>query len=270
VSLLLHGRAIARAAAGELPAADEAKLREHLRKCARCRARYDELSRTARAVGDGAAAAARERERLFAALDAPKVAARGARRWVWASGLALAPVAAVIVWFARPTPAPVAPADQVTMRGGAEPAAPPPATLVMYATRRLGPASHGPIRMVGELPGSGEARLSLGDYLQLGVRGLKEPMHVRVVGLEQDGRTHEYAGDTLLMPSAATVTLGGSVELARAHAPGRLRVVAIFSEKKVDDEAVRAAIGRFDPRRVERGGPSGDAAVVTGLLVIER
>jgi hypothetical protein len=189
---------------------------------------------------------------------------------VWVSGLALAPVAAVILWIARPAPAPVAPADEVTMRGGAEQAAPPPATLVMYATRRLGPASHGPIRMVGELPGSGEARLSLGDYMQLGVRGLKEPMHVRVVGLDQDGRTHEYAGDTLLMPSAATVTLGGSVELARAHAPGRLRLIAIFSEKKVDDEAVRAAIGRFDPRRVDRGGPSGDAAVVTGLLVIER
>jgi hypothetical protein len=275
--LLLHRRAIARAALGELPVGDEEKLRAHLRGCAPCRDHYDALAGAAGAVSGGAAAAARERARLFAAVDAPRAAGgaaprSGRRGWAWA-GMVLAPAAALVLWLARPAPE-SAPAGEVTMRGGGASearVAPAPATLVMYATRKTGPTSHGPVRLVGELPGSGEARVSLGDYLQLGVRGLRAPAHVRVVGLDETGTVHDYVPDTALAPTGAPLTLGGSVELARDHAPGRLRLVALFSEQKVDEAAVRAALARLDPRRVDRGATTeSDATVVTGLLVIER
>jgi hypothetical protein len=124
------------------------------------------------------------------------------------------------------------------------------------------------VRLVAELPGSGEGRVSLGDYLQLGVRGLRAPAHVRVVGVDEAGDLHELVRDAALAAGAGPSTLGASLDLARGYAPGRLRLVALFAKDAVDDQAVRAALARLDPRRTERGGqPS--PSLVTGLLVIE-
>ena len=71
MSLLVHRRTIERAVLGDLAAPAEARLRAHLDGCARCRAHYDRLARTAEALGGGRAAAGRARDRLFAALDGP-------------------------------------------------------------------------------------------------------------------------------------------------------------------------------------------------------
>jgi hypothetical protein len=282
MSLFIHKRAIERAVLGELAPRDEARLRAHLAACARCRRHYDGLARTIDALGGGRAETARARERLFAALGTTGTAAPAVRASMfrgWRVSLTLVPAAIVaVLWITRASPErPSAP--EVTLRGSAAPAtASPPATVVLYASRKVDKTSTAggkrdrlPVRLVGELPGSGEARLSINDYLQLGLRGLRTPTHVRVAGLDERGRIHDYVGDTAVVPGAGPLTLGGSVELTREHEPGRLRLLALFSERAIDDEAVRAALARLSAPRGDRG-PTGDAgmSLVTGVVVLER
>jgi hypothetical protein len=280
MSVLLHRREIARAVLGELDAASEERLRAHLRGCDACRAHYDRLAGAASAVSGGAGAAARERARLFAALDAPAgaaaadpaarpAAAPGKRGRAWlTAGLVLAPVAALVLWFTVGSSG-LEGGDAVTMRGGkATETRGFPAMLVVYASQKLGPNSHGPLRMAGELPGSGEVRVSLGDYMQLGVRGVRTAAHVRIVGVDGNGTLHDYVRDTPVTPSDGAVPLGSSVDLGRDHAAGPLRVLALFSNAKVDEQAVRDAVARLQPGRAD---PAADAyaGVVSGLVVIE-
>src|SRR5262245_46316132 len=128
MSVLLNRREIARAVLGELDPARDERLRAHLRGCEACRAHYDRLARAAAVLSGGASASARERARLFAALDAPVSAAAApaapapvGRRRTWLTvGLVLAPVAALVLWFARPDRGGD---DGVTLRGGTAPEA---------------------------------------------------------------------------------------------------------------------------------------------------
>jgi hypothetical protein len=271
VSLLVHKRAIEREVLGELAPRDETRLRAHLRGCLRCRAHYDGLARTAEALG-GRAAAARARDRLFAALDgpAPATPAEPARapfvrqRRVWLGTLlALVPATAlVLLWLSRSR-------DEITWRGSSATEAPPPATVVLYARSKESKLGQPSIRVAGELPGSGEARVSMGDYLLFGLRGLRAPTHVRVSAVDEHGRVHDYVADTAVAPGPGPLTLGRSIDVSRAHAPGRLRLVALFSDKMIDDAAVRAAVARLDAPRTDRG-PADEAGtrLVTGLVVI--
>ncbi|MEA2700651.1 MAG: hypothetical protein QOI66_4922 [Myxococcales bacterium] len=188
MSLLFHRRDIARAVAGELPPAREKNLRGHLRGCATCRAYYDRLSAVADALNPGPGAA-RAQARLAAALDdsasAPAGTTEGAtapanahrpasRRRLWAAAFVLAPAAIVVLWAVRANrpPAPGGAPDEITLRGETDtspasdassaPAAAAPSILV-YASRRTGPTTHGPVRLVSALPGSGEGRVSSAD-----------------------------------------------------------------------------------------------------------
>jgi hypothetical protein len=266
VSLLLRKRSIERAVLGELPRDAETELRRHMAACAACRAHYDGLALAKETLDGGAAARAREQARLFAALDAGASAAapaRRERRRLLTVAFVLAPAAAVVLWLARP-PLPREASEDVAERGGGVDERPAAATLVVYASRKTGPTTHGPVRLVGELPGSGEARVSLSDYLQLGVRGLRAPAHVRVVGVDESGGVRDYVRDAAAPAGERASTLGGSVELARGHAAGRLRLVALFGKDAVDDRAVREAVARL----AAPNAPAPDG-VVTGLLVIE-
>lgn len=275
MSLLLHRRAIERAVLGELTPREDARLRSHLARCGRCREHYDGLARTAEALGGGRAAAAQARTRLFAALaldDARPDTGRDANpghdaartrtgRRVWlGAAVALVPVAAVVMlWVSRD-------GDEVTLRGGETRETPPPATVVLYARSKVSQTS---IRVAGELPGSGEARVSRGDYLLFGLRGLRTRTHVRISAVDQQGRLHDYVGDTAVGPAPGPLTLGRSIDVARAHEPGRLRMVVLFSDKEIDDAAVRAAVARLGAPRTDRGpaDPTG-TTLVTGLVVI--
>jgi len=263
VSLLLHQREIERAVLGELAPAAEARLFAHLRGCAACRTRYDDLSTVKSFVDGSQVAPARARARLVAALDGPGDGGEQPeqirrRRWLPAL-FVLAPAAAILLWIAKPAAPPIGAGDDVTLRGGGDPVSSAAApTLVIYASRKTGTTGHGPVRLVAELPGSGEARVSIADYLQLGVRGLRAPAHVRVVGLDERGTVHDYLPDTVAQPAARTATVGRSVDLARDHVPGRVKVVALFSNAPADDGAIRDAVAG-------RGG----AGIVTGVLVLE-
>jgi hypothetical protein len=260
VSLLVHARDIERAVMGELAPVAEARLFTHLRWCTRCQARYDQLAGVKAAFDGGKAAGARTRARLVAALDdAGAARARPHRRRWFPALLVLAPAAAILVWIAKPAAPPPSAVEEMTMRGGSDPTAAAPApALVIYASRKTGPASHGPVRLVAELPGSGEARVSRDDYLQLGVRGLRAATHVRVVGVDARGAVREVLADTLATPAAGSSAVGRSVELGRGQPAETLPIVALFSVEPIDDRAVNDAIAG-------RGG----AGVITGALVIE-
>ena len=112
MSLLVHKRAIERAVLGELAPRDETRLRAHLRGCPRCQAHYNGLARTAEALGGGRAAAARARDRVFAALDGPAPVAtpagparapfvRQRRVWLGASLTLVPATALVLLWLSR-------------------------------------------------------------------------------------------------------------------------------------------------------------------------
>src|SRR5262249_53777043 len=148
-------------------------------------------------------------------------APRRARRWLPVA-LALAPAAATLVWIVRPTPPrpPREAVPEVTMRGGAAEGTPAPAGLLVYASRKQGAAGHGPVRLAAALPASGEGRLSLADYVQFSVRGLRAPSFVTVVGVDDGGQVHVYvprpgSAPARAAPREAPSSLGPSVDLSR-------------------------------------------------------
>jgi hypothetical protein len=312
MSLLFHRRAIARAVSGELEEADERRLRAHLRGCQACRAYYDDLALAAEAFAaaapaarDAAApdhranlAAAREQARLMAALptgSSPTTAEARARltglsRPAWAATL-LVP-AALAVWFLlRPAPrsaeipegdpgsAEVADAPGVAWRGSRVPGddLAPTAGLLIYAGRPSdgGTSAGAHVRLVADLPGSGEGRVSAGDFVQFVLRGLQTCAYVMVLGVGDAGDVHVYvprAGTPAARyePSAAGRSLGPSVNLGAAgHRPGRLRLYALLSPTPLDEARARAAAARLD--RSRPGAPPLDLPVpqVSGVLALE-
>jgi hypothetical protein len=88
---------------------------------------------------------------------------------------------------------------------------------------------------------------------------------VRVVGVDAAGAVHDYVRDAAAPAGEKASPLGGSVELARGHAPGPLRLVALFSRDAIEEKATQDAIGRLTAKQ---GAPPPEG-VVTGLVVIE-
>jgi hypothetical protein len=130
------------------------------------------------------------------------------------------------------------------------------------------------VRLVADLPGSGEGRVSTADYVQLGVRGLRAPAYVRVVGVDASGAVHPYvprAGGAAprLAPGPGVQALGASFELGRDQRPGRLRVVAFFSPAALDEAAARAAAGRLSATAPDVVARDLHAEIVSGVIVVE-
>jgi len=278
VSLFFHRRAIVRAVAGELSADAEASLRAHLRTCTACRDYYDQLARVTEVLATAAGRAdTRADDRARARLLVGLAAATGPRdrvaprRWTWAAA-GLVPAAALAVLFLRSAPHPE-PAPYQAMRGGAETADGSAPALLIFASRKDTGTGHGPVRLVAEMPASGEARVSLDDYVQFSVRGLRAPAFVTVVGVDDAGEVHTYVPRAGIppphpAPSSAAISLGASIDLARGHRPGRLRIYGLLSAEPLAPERVRAAAAQVD--RTRPGAPPLDLAVpqVSGLLTI--
>jgi hypothetical protein len=227
MSLWLFRGAIARAVAGELSPGREARLRRHLSTCEACRQHYDAASLVA-------GGAARERARLLHALGLPTKAGAGsaqqpakegprhaatARRWA----LALVPALAVVVLLARRSP----PVDEVTERGRAEtPAAEEArASLVLrFYARRPGAA----VRLVGEMPGSGELRVGRDEQVQLAYVGLRAPRTLVLVARDQSGRATQLPSGALAPSSEprlvgtpfSPAALGAQLQLTATVARG--------------------------------------------------
>jgi pimeloyl-ACP methyl ester carboxylesterase len=135
------------------------------------------------------------------------------------------------------------------------------------------PGAH--VRLVADLPGSGEGRVSTGDFVQFVLRGLQTHAYVMVLGVDDAGGVHVYvpragAAAARYEPSAAAISLGASINLAAAgRRPGRVRLYALLSPAPLDEARVRAAASRLD--RSRPGAPPLDLPVpqVTGVLAIE-
>jgi hypothetical protein len=239
MSLLLHKREIERAISGELDGSQELALRAHVAACDACRSYYDSLSLAARALGKAEATqteVARERARLEAALTHGIPMPSGA---TMLSGLrARWPIAIAIPAFAALAIALVIPRlrsghrAQVTWRGGDEKAT--AASLSLYAKRK----GSGELRLVAELPGSGEAKVSLQDYIQFRIRTMPAQAHLTILGIDSAGEIHRYfASDE----GGVSPSVGTSVDLGVGHRPGPLRVYAILSPKPLEWAAVERA-----------------------------
>lgn len=231
------------------------------------------------------------------------------RRPVWIAAL-LVPAAAALWMVVRPArqpgPSGASPdASAVVWRGGppAEEAG-PPAALLVFASRKdaragrdgrdkvdergdtrggkrgappapsakeIAPAMH--VRLVADLPASGEGRVSQGDFVQFVLRGLQTKAFVTVIGIDDAGELHTYvprAGSEAAghEPSASSIPLGSSIDLGAGHRPGRLRLYALLPPAPLDAARIRAAAGRLD--LTQPGAPPLDLPIpqVAGVLTI--
>jgi len=239
-----------------------------------------------------------------AAAGAPPPRTARARRPVWAAAL-LVPAAAALWLVVRPVSAPppsVRPdggVASVAWRGSPSgDDAAPSATLLVFASRKVGggPGDGGParsrartsatskspsidaapvphVRLVADLPASGEGRVSRDDFVQFVLRGLQAKAFVTVIGIDDAGEVHTYvppAGGAVSghEPSASSISLGSSVDLGAGHRTGRLRLYALMPAAPLDPARIRAAAARIDLTRP--GAPPLDLPVpqVAGVLTI--
>ncbi|MCA2982083.1 MAG: zf-HC2 domain-containing protein [Myxococcaceae bacterium] len=202
MTLLLHRRAIEAAVAGRLDARAERRLRAHLSTCEACRAHYDATVLAARTLTGRETGTAleleRERARLLERLDGLATPAPGPRRAGWLL-LPAAMAALLAVLAALPSPE-----RQVTERGSGD-EAPPPFSVSLYARAKSGAT---PVRLAAQLPESGEATVSAGDWVQA-----KAPPGVAVVVV--------LAGQPprALSPGASEALPPGVARLFAARAP---------------------------------------------------
>jgi hypothetical protein len=278
VTLWLQRSRLLRCAAGQLEMDEERRLRRHLARCRSCRRYYDRVSLAAEALGSPAPRR-RERARLLDALDHPpgaQVAPR--RRWPrWLAPALVVPAAAALL-FLRLSPAPD-PSRQggVTMRGGGSVDSSPGVRLLLHASRKgPGAGPPGPLRLIADLPGAGEARLSLRDYLQIGYAGLTSAAYVTVVAVDEAGEVHQYlprpgAGPLRALPAPEARGLGPSVDLGNRHRAGSLRLFALFSPAPLDEDRVRTAAARAGLTGRTLPVPPGGQPVqqLTGLVTLE-
>jgi len=238
---------IARAVAGDLSVAAEARLRRHLGTCRACRDLYDDVVATAEALaqggrGDGGGArhaAESEARRLRQALT-PRPTTPPRRVMVWGS-LAALPAAALVFLVVKGRPSRTAsvtePPPGVVWRGGGategRPASLP--TVLLFASRNLGDGRHGPVRMVGEIPGSGEATVTTNDFLQLAVRNLRRTAWPAVLARTESGDVRvlwpSEGRDGRLDPGEKeTVPLGPSLDLAASGLTGKITLCVLLPD----------------------------------------
>jgi hypothetical protein len=162
--------------------------------------------------------------------------ARTTRRWAWLGGLAvtLASAAAVLLWIdgePNELPAVVDDSDQLVARGVDRFARPLALELV---------CGH-PVRAAAARGCTLDE--TLGFSIRLGAEGLASnttSLHVSAFGLAEDGSLLYYL-PTPDEPARTRVSLGApwqplpfSVRLAVNHAPGRVRVFALASERPAE------------------------------------
>lgn len=281
----LWRRSIDRELAGLLRPAAADRLRAHLVRCEACRQRYDQLRALAQALGTGSAGAAahaqRERDRLLRAIDDSGTSSPVRRDWSRRRNLTvltLLPAAALLaLWIfprARHEQKNGDGATEVTWRGDPAPSAPAGVALLVYASAKKGQDGHGQLRLVAELPRSGEGQVSRADYVQFAVSALPVASYSYVVGIDAQGGFHQYVPRpgtpaSMVSPTTRAQPLGVSIDLGAGHPPGRVLVYGLFSAEPLDVERVRAAAARVDrasphPPRLDMSG-----AQAAGVLIVQ-
>lgn len=161
MSLLLWKGKLTALVAGELDPVEESVVRAHLASCDGCRAHYDALSLQARLLaGKSVTKSQEERElsRLLGALDErPVEALRPVRSRVPVFAALVVAVAFLLVFVV----ADAVREPEVAYRGGGADGGVRVPVVKLYAK-----PAEGPLRLVGEFPGSGEAKVRRGELLQ--------------------------------------------------------------------------------------------------------
>lgn len=211
MSLFLHRGDIEAAVAGQLDASAEAALRAHLSICEACRNHYDALTLAARAMTGRAEPSAdelaRERARLEAALS-PTPTVKPARRPFALALLPIAVAAAALVLFVLPRE------PDVVERGGSDDVR-PPFSISLYAKAKEGKA---PVRLAAELPTSGEATVSAGEWVQASSKS-----NAIVIAISNSElQVFEPGGSVSLTPGTWRVfgVTGASLDEVKAAAKG--------------------------------------------------
>jgi hypothetical protein len=285
MSLFFWRGRIVRAIAGELSAQQEAKLRSHLVRCDACRTYYDKVSITAEVIGPrGTTASQRERRRLLSMIGASlpldpteskRVTALTQRRW----GMVLAPTLAIAgfaIWMNQGDRFNAEPADvspgAFQWRGAQDNLAPETSFRVLIHARRksIDGGTMPAVRLVAEFPGSGEARLSLEDFVQFSYRGLQERSFFVLVGLRSDGTVvpiipGEGVGSIRIESTNRTTGIGPSLDLRDLVPSGTLQLLGIISAKKLPDSQIRGTIAAWQ----RKTSPPAAIEIVSGLLIVE-
>ncbi|MBI3184912.1 MAG: zf-HC2 domain-containing protein [Myxococcales bacterium] len=202
--------------------------------------------------------------------DRPQQAEKGkTRAWArWAAaGLAAAAAGvALFVTFGRPAEDRGA---EVGFRGGGKEAA--DLSVLVHARAADAP---GTLRLVAELPGSGEGQLSARDLVQFSYAHQLAPGYLAILGVQAGGEVHWYfppqVGQGPLPPTREPRPVGSSVSLSERHRLGLVRVFAVLSPQRLDAGRLEAAAreAASDLRGRHRLDTTGQQA--SGLFLIAR
>jgi len=280
VSLFFYRRRILKAIAGDLPMESEHELRKHLQTCNACRTFYDRVGLVAEALpGVDAKARRREREGLLFALSRRTVLhpAQPSRRRRWP--ILMAPalgVASLAIWLSRSHEFSVQGGRQeqetIQWRGNDVPAQTTPIRLLVHAKRKVSPqGAPSSVRLIAELPGSGEAHVSLQEFVQFSYRDLQVSSYFTLVGLLANGDVHAMlpingSPSVRLEPVTRTTAIGPSLDLDGRVPPGPLQVLAIVSTEAIGAEQVRETIAAWK----KNSALPKSVALLSGLLIVER
>ena len=200
-------------------------VRAHLRGCDECRARYDQLKLTARALGDDGAN--EEQERLMKSLPLPR---RGEGRGEGKRAL-YAAAAAIIIAVAVTLLLVNRPSDEVTMRGATEP------QELTYSLRVYGKDAPGEkVRLIADFPGSKEASVGMRAELQYVVKPGTKTVLVETRGM--GGQLVTARSE----PGAEELAAVGKAFPVGAFGPGNIEVCVaeVTPQQQTIDEAVKA------------------------------
>ena len=270
MSLLVHKRTIERAVLGELAPRDDARLRAHLRAAARA---AGTTTTGSRAPPRRSGAAARRRR-------ARRAAVRGAGRARAQRGR---PHRRTIIRCARPASSPRlhlarrraragarggpgAPLAvegagngagwrrQDTLRGGGASEAPPPGDGRPLRARKTDRPVSRAFGWSGSCPARAKRASRWATTWPSGCAACARRPTCASSAVDEQGHVHDYVADMAVAPGARPLTLGRSIEVSRGHEPGRLRLVALFSE--TEDRRRSGARRDRPPRRPAHGsGP---------------
>ena len=269
-------RLLERHFAGELGHEERASMRDHLRRCARCREEHDDLAtllRTAAAedAGPTAAEMARWQQDLEIRLGwaAPPPAPAPSRSPAWflvplAAACALALVSGALLLFISADDT----SPQQQLRGGR--AVTPLVGLELSAVSQTPGATPTARRLA-----DGDAA-SLDEYLQLRYRvhgaGLG---HLYLLGLDARSRLLDYyprpsaRASIQIQEALSPRSVGRSIRLAKRHQPGPLWVVALFSPAPLERQAVHARLRDLMARGINPAALHREA-LGPGVLVVVR
>lgn len=239
---------------GEPPPAKWAKLRAHLKGCTACRDRYNRVALAERMLHGGPSALdtpspaslARVGAALFDAAP-EKVTPRGLAalpRWIYGA-LAFGAAAAILPFVVRVHQGPEAP--EFAARGAATDLA-RQAGLRAYC---LGGHDGDEVRPLD--PGATPPRCAASELLKFSYSNQAGYEELFLVGFDAGWAIKWYEPrppSTLSIPAARAVDqpLGGAIRVGVNHAPGPLRVYALFAHAPLSGREIEEAAARLRQR----------------------